>query len=113
MLTIEHGAALRTRALAAGVPRITPLHDPLDKRHSDLGFSIDTGGRPRFRVLVARDKALFAPEQAGARNASNFYDSQREGLLAFDGPPCFYLVPRRARSRTARSPPAYRAAPRN
>lgn len=96
MLSIEPGAALRTRALAAGVPRITPLHDPLDKRHSDLSFSIDTGGRPRFRVLVARDKALFAPEQAGARNASNFYDSQREGLLAFDGPPCFYLVPRSA-----------------
>lgn len=96
MLTIEHGAALRARALASGVPRITPLHDPLDKRHADLSFSVDTGGRPRFRVLVARDRALFAPEQAGARNASNFYDSQREGLLAFDGPPCFYLVPRSA-----------------
>ena len=96
MLTIEHGAGLRTRALASGAPRITPLHDPLDKRHSDLSFSVDTGGRPRFRVLVARDKALFAAEQAGARNASNFYDSQREGLLAFDGPPCFYLVPRSA-----------------
>lgn len=96
MLTIEYGAALRTRALSAGVPWITPLHDPLDKRHSDLSFSVDTGGRARFRVLVARDRALFAPEQAGARNASNFYDSQREGLLAFDGPPCFYLVPRTA-----------------
>lgn len=96
MLTIEHGAALRTRALASGVPRITPVHDPVDKRHGDLSFNVDTGGRPRFRVLVARDKALFAPEQAGARNASNFYDSQREGLLAFDGPPCFYLVPRSA-----------------
>lgn len=96
MLTIEHGAALRTRALASGAPRITPLHDTLDKRHSDLGFSVDTGGRPRFRVLVARDRALFAPEQAGARNASNFYDSQREGLLPFDGAPCFYLVPRSA-----------------
>lgn len=96
MLTIEHGAGTRTRALAAGGPRITPLHDPLDKRHSDLSFSVDTGGRPRFRVLIARDKALFAPDQAGARNASNFYDSQREGLLAFDGPPCFYLVPRSA-----------------
>lgn len=96
MLTIEHPAALRTRALASGVPRITPLHDPLDKRHSDLSFSVDTGSRPRFRVLVARDRALFAPEQAGARNASNFYDSQREGLLSFDGPPCFYLMPRGA-----------------
>jgi hypothetical protein len=96
MLTIEHGAALRTRALASGVPRITPLHDPLDKRHTDLSFSVDTGGRPRFRVLVAREKALFAADQAGARNASNFYYSQREGLLAFDGPPCFYLVPRSA-----------------
>ncbi|MEJ8836841.1 hypothetical protein [Ramlibacter sp. AN1133] len=96
MLTIAPGAAPRTRAFAAGVPRMTPLHDPLDKRHSDLSFSVDTGGRPRFRVLVARDRALFAADQAGARNASNFYDSQGEGLLPFDGPPCFYLVPRSA-----------------
>jgi hypothetical protein len=72
MLTVEQGAALSTRALASGVPRLTPLHDPLDKRHSDLSFSVDTGGRPRFRVLIARERALFAPDQAGARNASNF-----------------------------------------
>jgi len=96
MLTIDHRAALRTRAVGSGVPRLTPLHDTLDKRHSDLSFSVDTGDRPRFRVLIARDRALFAPEQAAARNASNFYDSQSEGLLNFDGPPCFYLVPRSA-----------------
>lgn len=97
MLTIEqgsHAARVSVRAQAAGVPRITPIHDPVDKRHSDLSFSIDTGGRPSYRVLVARDRTLFAPEQAGARNASNFYDSQREGLQHDDGPPCFYLVPR-------------------
>lgn len=96
MLTIERGAAPRTRAMASGVPRLTPLHDPLDKRYSDLSFSVDTAGRPRFRVLIARERALFSPGQAGARNASNFYDSQGEGLLHFDGPPCFYLVPRSA-----------------
>jgi hypothetical protein len=75
-------------------PRISPLHEALDRRHSDLSFSIDTGGRPCFRVLVASDRSLFLPENAGARNASNFYDSQSEGLLPFDGAPCFYLLPR-------------------
>ncbi|HET9652089.1 MAG TPA: peptidoglycan-binding protein [Usitatibacter sp.] len=75
------------------LPRIRPVHDPVDRRHSDLTFSVEAGGRP-FRVLIARDPSLFAPQQAGARNASNFYDSQREGLLHDDGPPCFYLVPR-------------------
>lgn len=97
MLTLEQNIqATRgpARAMAAGVPRITPIHDPVDKRHSDLAFSIDTGGRPSYRVLIARDRALFAAAQAGARNASNFYDSQRDGLLHDDGPPCFFLVPR-------------------
>lgn len=97
MLMIEqgsHATRMAVRAQGAGVPRITPIHDPVDKRHSDLSFNIDTGGRPSYRVLIARDRALFAPEQAGARNASNFYDSQREGLQHDDGPPCFYLVPR-------------------
>jgi hypothetical protein len=90
----SHAMRVAVRAQAAGVPRITPIHDPVDKRHSDLSFNIDTGGRPSYRVLIARDRALFAPEQAGARNASNFYDSQHEGLQHDDGPPCFYLVPR-------------------
>ena len=97
MLLTDQGSFLdRTsvHAQTARVPRITPIHDPVDKRHSDLSFSIDTGGRPSFRVLIARDRALFAPAQAGARNASNFYDSQRDGLLHDDGPPCFFLVPR-------------------
>lgn len=98
LMTIDPAAAApASRAqqpLAAGVPRITPIRDLVDKRYSDLSFSIDTGGRPSYRVLIARDRALFAPEQAGARNASNFYDSQREGLQQNDGPPCFYLVPR-------------------
>src|SRR5262249_48551689 len=40
------------------------------------------------------ERSLFAPDKAGMRNASNFYDSQREGLQHDDGPPCFYLVPR-------------------
>jgi hypothetical protein len=77
----------------AGVPRIRPVHDVVDRRHSDLVFNVETSGRP-FRVLLARDRSLFAPEQAGMRSAANFYDSQREGLLHDDGPPCFYLVPR-------------------
>src|SRR5215813_1508581 len=78
---------------AAPAPSIKPLHDPVDRRHSDLVFSVQTGGRP-FRILIASERSLFAPDKAGMRNASNFYDSQREGLQHDDGPPCFYLVPR-------------------
>ena len=74
-------------------PGMKPVHDPVDRRHSDLVFSVQAGRRP-FRILLARDRSLFAADQSGARNASNFYDSQREGLQHDDGPPCFYLVPR-------------------
>lgn len=96
MQAIEQAAIGWTRSLAdASAPRIKPVHDPVDRRHSDLIFSIEAAGRP-FRVLVARDASLFAAQQAGARNASNFYDSQVEGLQHDDGPPCFYLVPRSA-----------------
>lgn len=97
MLMIEQGlkaTRASVRAQSAGVPRITPIHDPVDKRHSDLSFTIDTGGRPSFRVLIARERSLFAASEAGARTASNFYDSLRDGLLHDDGPPCFFLVPR-------------------
>lgn len=93
MLTIEHPAA-DTTTRAARAPRITPVHDPVERRQGDLVFNVDTGGRPCYRVLIARERSLFAPEQAGARNASNFYDSLRDGLLPDDGPPSLYLVPR-------------------
>lgn len=93
MLTIEHPAADTTTS-AARAPRITPVHDPVERRQGDLVFNVDTGGRPCYRVLIARERSLFAPGQAGARNASNFYDSLREGLQPYDGPPSLYLVPR-------------------
>jgi len=93
MQAIARPAFGTMQAPAVSAPRIKPVHDPVDRRHSDLVFSVEAGGRP-FRVLIARDRSLFTPAQAGARNASNFYDSQREGLQHDDGPPTFYLVPR-------------------
>lgn len=95
-MQISERSASRTSpvALPPPQPRITPVHDPVERRHGDLSFHVETGGRPCFRVLVARERSLFAPENAGARNGSNFYDSMREGLLPFDGTPCFYLLPR-------------------
>jgi hypothetical protein len=84
---------MQAAASTVAAPSMKPVHDPVDRRHSDLVFSVQAGRRP-FRILLARDRSLFAADQSGARNASNFYDSQREGLQHDDGPPCFYLVPR-------------------
>jgi hypothetical protein len=79
MQAIARPALGTMQAAAVSAPRIKPVHDPVDRRHSDLVFSVQTGGRP-FRILLARERSLFGADQAGARNASNFYDSQREGL---------------------------------
>ena len=94
MLTLERTAPDDAAPAAQRLPRITPSHGVLDRRHSDLSFAIDTGGRPMFRVLVARDPALFAAEQASARRTDNFHDSAAQGLQPYDGPPCFYMLPR-------------------
>lgn len=95
MLMIER----RPRSLAdAGtdLPRIQPVHQRVDRRHPDLSFSINTAGRPYFRVLLAKQPGLFLAAAQRDRNTGNFYDSITEGLLPFDGVPGFYLLPRAA-----------------
>lgn len=74
--------------------RISPNVRELNNRRRDLGFSLDSGGLPYLRVLLATDRSLFDPRRAHQRNANNFYDSMSEGMLPYDGPHTYYLVPR-------------------
>jgi len=62
-------------------PRITANRRQLDNRFPSLGFSVDTGGRPYFEVLLATDSTLFDPANASRRAAANFYSSRHEGGL--------------------------------
>ena len=94
MLTTERPEPDNPVAASARAPRIAPCSATLDRQHRDLSFSIDTGGRRFYRVLVAREPGLFTPGQAGARSAANFHDSALHGLQPDDGPPTFYMVPR-------------------
>jgi hypothetical protein len=75
-------------------PRITPMPRRLDKRNPDLSFSIDTDGRPFYRVLLTNRAELFDPSNAGQRSERNFFDSMRDGLQPFDGAHSHYLVRR-------------------
>lgn len=92
LMTARRAQALGEPAPAS--PHIASSHPQLDRRHSDLSFSIDTRGKPFYRVLIAKDRGLFHIGRQSERRDDNFYDSIREGLLPFDGTPCFYLVPR-------------------
>lgn len=106
MLTIER----RPRSFAdtgTALPRIQPVHQRVDRRHPDLSFSIDTAGRPYFRVLLAKQPGLFLAAAQRDRNTGNFYDSITEGLLPFDGVPGFYLLPRAALTALLPAPALY------
>lgn len=76
------------------VPRITANRRQITNQNPDLSFTIDTGGRPYYRVLLTTDPGLFAAARARDRSERNFYDSMLEGLLPFDGRHSHYLVPR-------------------
>jgi hypothetical protein len=75
-------------------PRISPSRRQIDNRFPSLGFTIDTGGRPYFEVLLSTDPTLFAPGNASKRSASNFYTSStHHGLLTAVDAAHPYLVP--------------------
>lgn len=67
--------------VAVYTPRITANRRQLDNRFPSLGFSVDTGGRPFFEVLLATDAALFDPANSARRTAANFYTSRLDGGL--------------------------------
>jgi hypothetical protein len=75
-------------------PRIAPSRQSLDNRFPVLAFTVHRGDREYFEVLLATDRALFAPANAARRNAGNFYSSRQDsGLVRAAGPTAVYLAP--------------------
>jgi hypothetical protein len=95
MLTLDH------RSYAADVAppprdiiRVTPTRKFIDKRFPTLGFTVDTGGRPFFEVLLTTDRALFDAANAARRTPATFYASrEHSGLIRAGDEPAVYLVP--------------------
>ena len=74
--------------------RIQPNRRQVDNRFPVLGFTVTTGGLPYYEVLLTTDPRLFAPDNAGRRNASNFYASRQDsGLIRVEDDNSIYLVP--------------------
>jgi len=74
--------------------KITPNRRSIDDKLPVLGFTVQTGGLPFFEVLLTTDRSLFAPANAGKRNAGNFYVSRQDsGLIRATGPEAVYLAP--------------------
>src|SRR5438105_9404913 len=81
-------------AASPGPVRITPTRRRIDNRFPSLGFTVDTGGRPFFEVLLATDATLFDPANAARRTHANFYSSRHDsGLIPASEATHPYLVP--------------------
>lgn len=79
---------------AGAPPQIVPNRRRLDNHFPVLAFNIRTLGRPWFEVLLATDRTLFAPDNAGRRSPANFYASREHGgLLRADTEDVAYVVP--------------------
>jgi hypothetical protein len=79
---------------AATVPRIVANRRQLDNRFPVLAFTIQTGGRPFYEVLLATDPSLFDPANAEKRSAATFYTSRQDGGLSrAAGSEAVYIVP--------------------
>jgi hypothetical protein len=96
MTTLDHWSYAADAPLPAGrgAVRITPARRHIDNRSPVLSFTVDTGGRPYFEVLLAADRALFDPANASRRTPSSFYASrEHSGLIRGGDEPAVYLVP--------------------
>src|SRR5437773_12479893 len=82
-----------TPAAPAGPVQITPTRQRLDDRFPVLVFTVDTGGRPFFEVLLTTDRSLFDAANAGRRTPATFFASREHGLLRGGSEPAVYHVP--------------------
>ena len=71
--TQAHPSPARGGLTRPSFPRITPTRRTLDNRFPQLAFSVQTGGRPYYEILLTTDPGLFAPERVGERSAANFH----------------------------------------
>ena len=86
-------------------PSIAANRRRVDSHFAALGFTVDSGGLPYFEVLLATDRSLFDPANAGRRNSSNFYASRQDsGLIRADGGGGIYVMPTAVLREFAKAP---------
>jgi hypothetical protein len=86
--------AAESSVMARTAVRITPTRRQIDNRFPVLGFTVDSGGRPFFEVLLATDRTLFDPANASRRTPASFYASrEHSGLIRCGSEAAVYLVP--------------------
>lgn len=87
--------SLRGDATGRPAPRILPTRRRLETRFPQLAFTIQTGGRPYFEVLLTTDPGLYAPARAGERTAATFYPvrADERRLQPALGGSAVYMVP--------------------
>jgi hypothetical protein len=95
MMTVESRSSFPFEAPPpAGPVRIMANRNQLNARFQVLGFTVHSGGRPFFEVILATDRRLFDPANAGQRSASNFYESRRDNnLIRAENDGALFVVP--------------------
>jgi hypothetical protein len=89
-----------------GPPSIVSNRRQIDNRFPVVAFTVRSGGRPFFEVLLTTDRSLFDPAQRDRRTESNFYSSRQDGgLTPALGSEAVYLVPAAVLRRFAESEP--------
>lgn len=74
--------------------RVIPSRRTLDNRFPTLCFFVETGSLPLFEVLLATNRLLFDPKNAGERVPGQFYASREDvGLLETENGHGVYHVP--------------------
>lgn len=77
-----------------GPVRVSANRNRVEARFPVLGFTVQTGGRPYFEVVLATARRLFDPANAGQRSASSFYESRRDNnLMRAESDGSLFVVP--------------------
>jgi hypothetical protein len=81
--------------LATHSPQITPNRYSLDNHFPQLAFTIYTGDKPYYEVLLTSNQALFDTQQSTARSPANFYPARPEDrrLQPAMGGSAVFIVP--------------------
>jgi hypothetical protein len=95
MMTVESRSSFPFEAPPPPGPvRVTANRNQLNARFQVLGFTVHSGGRPFFEVILTTERRLFDPANAGQRTTSNFYESRRDNnLIRAENEGSLFVVP--------------------
>jgi hypothetical protein len=91
-------------------PRIVANRRQVENRFPVLAFTVQTGARPFYEVILTTDPSLFDPANAERRTSATFYSSRQDGGLSrASGPEAVYIVPGAVMRAFAEAEPKARA----